>query len=99
MNHFTRRLARALSPARRRRRSRPICLHCFGFSGRHVPLIYLNGPFGHARTIEAVDPPDERKPDQEAPEPQPPRSEEILRIIEDYANGLREIIKKLRRRS
>ena len=36
-------------------------------------------------------------PGKEAPEPKPPRPEELLRIIEEYTNGLREIIKKLRR--
>ncbi|WP_271572309.1 hypothetical protein [Bradyrhizobium sp. CCBAU 11386] len=30
-------------------------------------------------------------------EAKPTRAEEALRIIEEYANGLREIIKKLRR--
>jgi hypothetical protein len=40
--------------------------------------------------------PDER--DQDKPRPEPSRSEEALRIIEEYANGLREIIKKLRQR-
>jgi hypothetical protein len=33
---------------------------------------------------------------KEAPRPKPSRSDEALRIIEDYANALREIIKKLR---
>ena len=33
---------------------------------------------------------------EEAPKPKPSRSEEVLRIIEEYANDLREIIKKLR---
>jgi len=41
--------------------------------------------------------PDEPAPDKEAPKPKPSRSEEALRIIEEYANDLREIIKKLRR--
>jgi hypothetical protein len=40
--------------------------------------------------------PDER--DQDKPRPKPSRAEEALRIIEEYANDLREIIKKLRRR-
>jgi hypothetical protein len=33
---------------------------------------------------------------KEAPRPKPSRSDEALRINEDYANALREIIKKLR---
>jgi hypothetical protein len=41
--------------------------------------------------------PDEQAPDKEAPKPKPSRSEEALRIIEEYANDMREIIKKLRR--
>jgi hypothetical protein len=43
-------------------------------------------------------PDDEARPPKQAPEPDLPRSEEDLRLIEDYANGLREVIKKLRRR-
>jgi hypothetical protein len=42
--------------------------------------------------------PDKPGPDKEAPKPKPTRSEELLRIIEEYANDMREIIKKLRRR-
>jgi hypothetical protein len=59
-------------------------------------LIYLNGPFGlslnHQVMISLV----ELAPDKEAPKPKPSRSGEALRIIEEYANDLREIIKKLR---
>ena len=59
-------------------------------------LIYLNGPFGlslnHQVMISLVEP----TPDKEAPKPKPSRSGEALRIIEEYANDLREIIKKLR---
>jgi hypothetical protein len=40
--------------------------------------------------------PDE--PDQEPRSSKPSRSEEALRAIEEYTNGLREIIKKLRQR-
>jgi hypothetical protein len=36
--------------------------------------------------------------DQDKPSPKLSRSGEALRIIEEYANGLREIIKKLRQR-
>jgi hypothetical protein len=38
------------------------------------------------------------EPYQDKPRPKPSRSEEALRIIEEYAKGLREIIKKLRQR-
>jgi hypothetical protein len=41
--------------------------------------------------------PDDPAPGKEAPKPKPSRSEEALRIIEEYANDLRQIIKKLRR--
>ncbi|WP_258769677.1 MULTISPECIES: hypothetical protein [Bradyrhizobium] len=34
----------------------------------------------------------------EVPEPRPSRLEEARRIIEGYANDLREIVKKLRRK-
>jgi hypothetical protein len=40
--------------------------------------------------------PDEPIPGKRAPKPKPSRQEEALRIIEEYAAGLREIIKKLR---
>jgi len=35
-------------------------------------------------------------PDKEAPKPKPSRQEEALRIVEEYAAVMREIIKKLR---
>jgi hypothetical protein len=38
------------------------------------------------------------EPDQGKPTPKPSHSEEALRILEEYANGLREIIKRLRQR-
>jgi hypothetical protein len=37
-------------------------------------------------------------PDKEAPEPKPSRLDEARRVIEEYANELREIIVKLRKR-
>ena len=40
--------------------------------------------------------PDE--PDQDKPRPKPSPTEEARRIVEEYANGLRDIIKKLRQR-
>jgi hypothetical protein len=43
-------------------------------------------------------PPEEPRPDNDEPLSTPPRSNEALRMIEGYADDLREIIKKLRRR-
>jgi hypothetical protein len=40
---------------------------------------------------------DDHTPDQVAPEPKPSDSDEALRLITDYADGLREYIEKLRR--
>ena len=41
---------------------------------------------------------DKLGPNKEPPRPKPSRSDEALRIIEEHANGLREIIKKLLQR-
>ena len=38
---------------------------------------------------------DEQRSSKEAPEPEPSRSEEGLRVIKDHANNLREILKRL----
>jgi hypothetical protein len=43
-----------------------------------------------------MNPSDEPDPGKKAPKPS--RSEEVLRIIEEYADALREIIRKLRRK-
>ena len=43
-------------------------------------------------------PSDEPRLDKDEPPPKLSRSEEARQIIEEYANHLREIIKKLRRR-
>jgi hypothetical protein len=43
-------------------------------------------------------PPEEPRPEKNEPLPKLSRSEEARRIIEEYANDLLEIIKKLRRR-
>ena len=40
---------------------------------------------------------DDHTPDQVAPEPKLPDSDEALRVIKEYADGLREYIEKLRR--
>jgi hypothetical protein len=53
-------------------------------------------PFMSSPNIRVMNKPDEV--DQGKPRPKPSRSEEALRIIEEYANDLREIIKKLRQR-
>ena len=41
-------------------------------------------------------PPDKPRMDKDEEPPKPSRSEEALRIIKEYADNLREIIKKLR---
>ena len=43
-------------------------------------------------------PPDKPRIDKDEPPPKLSRSEEAMRIIEEYSDRLREIIKKLRRR-
>jgi hypothetical protein len=43
-------------------------------------------------------PPDKPIPAKEAPKPAPSRQQEALRIIEEYTNALREMIKKLRKK-
>ncbi|WP_166293498.1 hypothetical protein [Bradyrhizobium sp. 2S1] len=43
-------------------------------------------------------PPEAPCPGKEAPKPKPSRLEEARRVIEEYADDLRKIIKKLRRR-
>jgi hypothetical protein len=63
----------------------------------HVRIDLAQGSsFYSQRTVGAMNKPDEL--DQDKPRPKPSRAEEALRIIEEYANGLREIIKKLRQR-
>jgi hypothetical protein len=37
-------------------------------------------------------------PDERVPKPELSRSQELLRVIEEYANDLREIIRKLRKK-
>jgi hypothetical protein len=43
-----------------------------------------------------MSPSHEPGPNREAPDPEPSRMEEARRIIEEYADNLREIIRKLR---
>ena len=54
-------------------------------------------PFGFSLNHQVMIPLDEPAQDKKAPKPKPSHSEEALRIIEEYANDLREIIEKLRR--
>jgi hypothetical protein len=54
-------------------------------------------PFGSHRTIGLMNKPDEKASGKEAPQPKPSRLEEARRLIEEYADDLREIIKRLRR--
>ena len=53
-------------------------------------------PFLSSPNVRVMSKPDDV--DQGKPRPKPSRSEEALRIIEEYVNDLREIIKKLRQR-
>jgi hypothetical protein len=53
--------------------------------------LFLSSP-----NIRVMNKPDEIN--QGKPRPKPSRSEEALRIIEEYVNDLREMIKKLRQR-
>jgi hypothetical protein len=45
-----------------------------------------------------MNPPDKPTPGQEASKPKLSRSEEALRVIEEYASALRAIIERLRRK-
>jgi hypothetical protein len=49
---------------------------------------------GHFAAIPRSEP----APVKGAPKPEPTRSEKVLRVIGEYANNLREIIRKLRRK-
>lgn len=64
---------------------------------KQLPLIHIN-VFPVSLTHLAVMKPSdqERIPDKEASEFKPSRPEEIRRLIEQYADDLREIIKRLR---
>jgi hypothetical protein len=59
-----------------------------------VPLIWLNGSFW----LSAMKPPEEPSPGKVERSPKLSRSEDARRIIQEYIDNLREIIKKLRRR-
>jgi hypothetical protein len=47
--------------------------------------------------MAVVKPPDEPSPGKEPPKPEPPPTEEARRLIKEYADDLREIMKRLRR--
>ena len=53
---------------------------------------------GSCADLSDMKPPDKPRVDKDEPPPKLSRSEEALRIIEEYADQLREIIRKLRRR-
>ncbi|OSJ19771.1 hypothetical protein BSR47_01290 [Bradyrhizobium canariense] len=53
--------------------------------------VWVSARVGHER-------PDEPSPGKRSAKPKPSRAEEGRRIIEEYADSLREIIGKLRRR-
>jgi hypothetical protein len=55
------------------------------------------GAFGPKPTIWRMKPREEQSPDKDKPATKSSRLEEALQIIEEYAEGLRQIIKKLRR--
>ncbi|NYG46386.1 hypothetical protein GGD67_003857 [Bradyrhizobium sp. IAR9] len=62
-----------------------------------VILIYLNGRRRHWIEHRSVSKPDEPSPGQEPP-PERARLEQARRVVEEYVESLREIIKKLRRK-
>jgi hypothetical protein len=61
-------------------------------------LIWVNGPVWFFPIIMVMAPPEEPLPVKYEPPPKPSRLEEARRAIEEYADDLREIIKKLRRK-
>ncbi len=65
--------------------------------GRCWPLlIQINDPFWSLPTIASMKPREEQFP-ADKDETESSRLEEARKIIEEYAEGLRQIIKKLRR--
>ena len=66
---------------------------------RSYPLSYINGLFWFASSIRDMNrSPNQIQVSKEAPRAEPSHSAEALRILEEYAKDLREIIEKLRRR-
>lgn len=73
-----------------------------GLEGRSAPvplppLIHLNAHRWFSANLWPMSPADEPDRRKEAPKPKPSRTEEARRIIEEYAESLREVIRKLRR--
>jgi hypothetical protein len=60
-------------------------------------LIFINGPFWLRADRCGMKPSDEPRPGKNEPAPKRSRLDEVRRIIEEYADDLREIIKKIRR--
>ena len=65
---------------------------------RVVPLIWLNGSFWLSADRRGMKPPEEPRPGKVERPPKLSRSADARRIIQEYIDNLREIIKKLRRR-
>jgi hypothetical protein len=63
-----------------------------------VPLIWLNGSFWLSADRRGMKPSEEPRPGKVERPPRLSRSEDARRIIQEYIDNLREIIKKLRRR-
>ena len=64
---------------------------------RHHPAKLVRCASGWGRRISRPMNYGEQRSSKEAPEPEPLRSEERLRVIKDYANDLLEILKRLRK--
>ena len=64
----------------------------------NLPLIWLNGPFWFSPEPLAMNTTDRPDSGEKVPKAKLSHSQELLRIIEEYANGLREIIRKLRKK-
>ena len=65
---------------------------------RVVPLIWLNGSFWLSADRRGMKPPEAPRPGKVERPPKLSRSADARRIIQEYIDNLREIIKKLRRR-
>ncbi len=61
-------------------------------------MIWVNGSGWFPPDREVMKPPDDEPEALSQDAPKPSRSEQARRIIEEYANDLREIIQKLRSR-
>jgi hypothetical protein len=54
--------------------------------------------FGSERIVRGMKKPAKPSSNEEPPSPSPTRSEKALRLMEEYVNELREIIRRLRQR-